>query len=485
MYNTIIVGSGFSGINLAVDLMEKGDTSFLILDRGSGFGGTWRDNTYPGAECDIQSHLYSFSFFPNPDWSKTYAPQPEILEYLESVAETWNLSAHARFNEELLDAEFDNSREVWVVKTEAAIYECRYLALCTGHLSDPRLPDVSGVEEYEGTVFHSARWDHDTDLTGQRIAVIGTGASAIQIVPELADQDYDLTVFQRSAPYVIPRLDNKYSPTEKRKFRRAPESARAFREFLFWSNESRFLQRMMVEPDLSRMDGIAKRHRETQLGENPELLPLVSPDYTIGCKRILLSNSWYPALTRSNVELVGSGVSSFHSAGLVDSEGVSRDFDVVILCSGFEAQRLPIAERIGNGFGRRLADHWSRGNKAFGGMLVAQFPNMFMINGPHVGLGAGSIISMIEVQSSYIASLICSDDPKASSRIEVRPEAEDAFFNHLQRRAEGTVWTSGGCESWYVDSETGELSAIWPDMMNRYGARFASPQSEDFDISHV
>lgn len=482
MLNTLIIGSGFSGINLAIDLLTKGEESLAIIDRGSGFGGTWRDNTYPGAECDIQSHLYSFSFHLNPRWSKTYAPQPEILDYLEDVANTWDLDKYATFNEEVLSAEFDSDQLVWTVITNSARYECRNLALCTGHLADPKLPDADGTEQYTGTLFHSARWNHEVDLKAKRIAVVGTGASAIQVVPALAEQGHDLTVFQRTAPYVIPRLDNVYSEAEKRKFALAPETVRSFREFLFWSNESRFLQRMLVEPDLTKIAETAAKHRARQLEDQTDLLEQVTPDYTIGCKRILLSNEWYPAIAQENVSLINSGVHSFYESGLIDNEGVEHTFDVIIMCSGFEAQNLPIADRVFNGDSQKLSDVWVQGSKAFGGMMVNGFPNLYMINGPHVGLGAGSIVSMIEVQSAYISAIIKEYGAREDQAVEVRAEAEDDFFDHLQERSKGTVWTSGGCSSWYLHPENGSLTAIWPDMMNRYQAKFSIPRQTDFEM---
>lgn len=481
MLNTLIIGSGFAGINLAVDLLRRGDESFAIIDRGSGFGGTWRDNTYPGAECDIQSHLYSFTFHLNPNWSKTYAPQQEILDYLGDVAATWNLGRHAQFDEELLSAEFDSIRLLWTVVTSKGNYECRNLALCTGHLADSKFPDAEGAESFSGELFHSAQWNHDIDLRGKKIAVVGTGASAIQVVPALAAEGHEVTVFQRSAPYVIPRLDNVYSTAQKRKFARAPETAKRFREFLFWSNESRFLQRMMVEPDLTTMTQIADDHRRDQLTGDDELIAKTTPNYTIGCKRILLSNTWYRSLAQDNVELIACGVRNFTESGLVDSTGDTYDFDVIIMCTGFEAQNLPIAGRVTSGEGMGLSETWSSGNKAFGGMMVYGFPNLFLINGPHVGLGAGSIISMIEVQSSYIADAIKFGSEQPDHAVQISMEAEDEFFDHVQRRSTGTVWTSGGCKSWYLNPESGSLTAIWPDMMNRYRSMFARVDQNDFD----
>lgn len=477
--NSIIVGNGLSGINVAIDLLKNGDRDFLIIDRAVGFGGTWRDNTYPGAECDIQSHLYSYSFEPNPYWSKTYAPQPEILEYINGVAEKWGLSKHVKYNSELLEAAFDENLSVWRVETAASVYWCRNLVLCTGHLADPKEPDASGISKFEGKHFHSARWDHSYDLSGKRIGVIGTGASAIQIVPALAREGHNLTVFQRSAPYVIPRKDEKYTEDFRRTLARSPEMIQDLRQFLFWSNESRFLQRLLVEEELDKINSLATEHRERALCGFSELLKKVTPDYIIGCKRILLSNTWYPTLTLRNVKLVDSAVKQFTKLGLVDANGNEYKFDVIISCSGFEAQKLPIANRIKNSDGLILAEYWNDGSRAYGGMMVKGFPNLFMSNGPHVGLGAGSILSMIEIQAEFIAKTINQLKISGHEKVEVTSAAEDCFIDLIERRSQGTVWTSGGCKSWYTDGATGKLTAIWPDMVNRYRSMFREPRYSD------
>lgn len=477
----LIVGAGFSGINLGVLLRKQGFDDFLIIDRGHDFGGTWWSNTYPGAECDIQSHLYSFSFSPNPYWSKTYATQPEIHAYLTRVALDAGLYSNVDFGQNVEDAYWDDARGVWVVTTSSGIIETRMFIVATGHLSDPKLPQTAGIEKFSGHMFHSATWDHDYDLSGKRVAVVGTGASAIQVVPAIVDTVTELKVFQRSAPYVVPRLDTVYSDVQKAMFEKMPTSAAEFREFLFWSNENRFLQRLMVPQYLAEVNQIATTHRESQLTD-PELLRKTTPDYTIGCKRILLSNTWYPALERDHVELIDQPFAEFSERGIIDGAGEEHEIDCVIFCSGFEAAELPIAQKIRGRGGQGLHEVWSQGSQAFGGMAVAGFPNMFLMNGPHVGLGAGSIIFMIETQASYISQGIELFREQRPHSLEVKEERQSDFLELLAHRAAGTVWTQGDCRSWYLDDRSGLLTTIWPDQMNRFHALFQRFDASDYDV---
>lgn len=480
--DVLIIGAGFSGIALASRLRQCGFERFTLIDRGSDFGGTWRDNTYPGAECDIQSHLYSFSFRPNPRWSKTYAGQAEIHDYLTWVAREEGLYEHAEFGQEVESATWHEEDRMWMVKTNTATFEAGIVIFATGHLSDPKVPELPGLGAFKGKTFHSARWDHEYGLDGKNVAVVGTGASAIQVVPAIADRVASLTVFQRSAPYVIPRQDVIYTEAQKRMFERVPEAAQGFRDFLFWANESRFPQRMMVPEFLKEVEAVAEAHRRAQI-EDPVLLDKVTPDYTIGCKRILLSNDWYPALQKAHVELVPRPVKGFTEQAVVDATGRAHDVDCVIFCSGFEASELPVAKRIRGVDGLRMDEVWSRGSEAFGGVSVAGFPNLFFMNGPHVGLGAGSIIFMIETQANYVADAVQHIVERKIDRVEVRSERQNEFVEFIAGRATGTVWTSGGCDSWYLDPRSGRLTTIWPDMMNRYRSDFDRFEPDDYLVA--
>jgi cation diffusion facilitator CzcD-associated flavoprotein CzcO len=479
--SVLIIGAGFSGIAIGASLLRAGIDDFLIVDRGQDFGGTWHNNTYPGAECDIQSHLYSFSFSPNPSWSKTYAPQPEIQCYLREVAHREQIVDKTVFGVNVDAMTWNEARGVWIVTASGLEIEARVLVPATGHLSDPKLPRHDGDERFEGKVFHSATWDHDYDFRGKRVAVVGTGASAIQVVPAIADRVSKLVVFQRSAPYVVPRHDTVYSDEQKATFARAPESAAQLREFLFWSNENRFLQRMMVPQHLAEIDRVAADHRQAQVSD-PVLLAKVTPDYTIGCKRILHSNTWYPTLSRDHVELVTQPFTGFSEAGPRDAEGNEYEVDCVIFCSGFEAAELPIARRIQGADSTRLHEVWAQGSEALGGMTVPGFPNMYLMNGPHVGLGAGSIIFMIETQAQYITEGIAFILESPARIADAKPAALGSFIEHLGRRASGTVWTEGNCRSWYLDERSGRLTTIWPDQMNRFHARFAKFDPEDYVV---
>lgn len=481
MVSVLVVGAGFSGINIGTSLRRRGFEDFIIVDRGQGLGGTWYNNTYPGAECDIQSHLYSFSFHPNPYWSKTYASQPEIRDYLASVAREEGLYDKVELGKNLEDARWDEDRGRWVVSLSGEQIEARALVLATGHLSDPKLPQVDGIDDFSGHIFHSATWDHDYDLSGKRVAVVGTGASAIQVVPAIADRVSELKVFQRSAPYVVPRHNTTYTDEQKATFAKTPATARDFREFLFWSNESRFLQRMMVPQHLAEVERVASDHRESQITD-PELLAKITPNYTIGCKRILLSNTWYPTLNRDHVELVNRAFSGFSETGILDASGEEHEIDCVIFCSGFEAAELPIAKSVHGKLGLGLSEVWSKGSEAFGGMSVPGFPNMFMMNGPHVGLGAGSVIFMIETQANYVSEGISHLIAEDLHSIEVKRDKLNAFNEHLAWRATGTVWTDGNCQSWYLDDRSGRLTTIWPDQMNRFHALFYNYDSSDYVV---
>ncbi|QOR72585.1 NAD(P)/FAD-dependent oxidoreductase [Ruania alkalisoli] len=466
-----IVGTGFAGLGLAIRLMREGIRDLVLLERADDVGGTWRDNTYPGAACDIQSHLYSYSFRPNPHWSRTYASQPEIHAYLREAAWDEGVMPKIRFGAEVLAAGWDEDQKVWSVQTPRGHVRAQFLVAATGHLSDPRLPDIPGLDRFEGTIFHSARWDHSQSLDCLRVGVVGTGASAIQIVPAIAERTGHLTVFQRTAPHVIPRFDEEFSDADRRLFARMPDVARDLRNRLFWGNESRYPQRRMVPEFLEEIEALADGHRRAQVSD-PELLAKITPDYTIGCKRVLLSNDWYPALCRDDVTLETSGITSVTPSGVTLTGGQHLELDALVLSTGFEATDLPIAHRLTGRDGVLLADQWSTGGQAFASVAVHNFPNLFLMNGPNSGLGAGSVVYIIESQIDYLHGAIA-HGLEHEVILEVSAEAEEEYVRSVRERAEGTVWLSGGCASWYVDPRSGNLTTLWPDMMHRYRAKNA------------
>ncbi|MCP2049531.1 UNVERIFIED_ORG: cation diffusion facilitator CzcD-associated flavoprotein CzcO [Paenarthrobacter nicotinovorans] len=462
-----IIGSGFAGLGLATILKRRGEESFVILERANDVGGTWRDNDYPGAACDIQSHLYSFSFRPNPHWSRVYARQAEIFTYLKNTAAEEGLLPHTRFGAEVIEAEWNESSSTWHITTARGVVVADVLVAASGHLSDPKTPDFPGMDQFQGTVFHSASWKHDVDLRSRRVAVVGSGASAIQVIPAIAPEVEELVVFQRSAPYVIPRNDYVYTTTERSMFARLPETAQQVRDELYWSNEARFPQRRGIEAFVSRIRTTALDHLAAQVPDD-ELRAKLTPDYAIGCKRILISNDFYPALQLPNVQLQTDGIARFTETGVVTAGGDSIELDAVIMSTGFQASDLPIAHRIRGRDGELLSDAWSEGGQAFATTAVHGFPNMFIMNGPNAGLGAGSIIFVVESQIDYIVGALDYMTKQSVSTLEATAEAQAAFVKDIRRRSQGTVWVSGGCSSWYLDPRNGHLTTLWPDFMSRF-----------------
>lgn len=479
--DVIIIGTGFSGLGMATQLARKKQTSFVVLERAEDVGGTWRENTYPGAACDIQSHLYSYSFRPNPDWSRIYATQPEILAYLQSVAREEELLPHIRFGAEVLDARWEESTGRWIVSTPRGTYSGKALVTASGHLSDPKMPDIDALGNFEGKVFHTAHWDHEVELKGKRIGVIGSGASAIQVVPELTTIAEQLTVFQRSAPHIIPRADRTYSDTERGMFRKVPETAQALRDDLFWGNEARFPQRRGMPDFINQISTIAENHRKAQVSD-PDLRRKLTPNYAIGCKRILISNDYYPALSRPNVSLETDRISHVDAGAVVTESGARHELDVLVLGTGFEASDLPISYRVFGKAGISLAERWSGGAQAYACTTVNGFPNLFVMLGPNTGLGAGSIIYMVETQIGYITEALDYMREHDVSSLEVSREAEEEYAHSLDERSQGTVWLSGGCQSWYIDPRNGRLTTLWPDFMSQFRKENGTFQPDAYEM---
>lgn len=463
----LIIGSGFAGIAMGAQLRRCGRDDFLILERAQDVGGTWRDNHYPGAACDVPSHLYSFSFRPNPRWTRIFSPQAEIQSYLRDTAEEEGLLGRLRFGRELLSASWDDAAGEWIVRTSGGNYAARFLITATGHLSDAKYPDIAGLDRFDRPVFHSAAWDDSVDLSGLRVGVIGSGASAIQIVPEVAKEAAELVVFQRSPAYITPRHDRAYTEAEKRAFERAPELIDALRSDLFWANEARFVERQAVPRLLEEVAQVALDHLADQVPD-PQLREKLTPNYRIGCKRILKSNDFYPTLTEQHVTLETAPIDHAEPGALVHVDGTRHELDVLILATGFEASDLPIAHRINGREGILLADQWQTGMQAYATTSVHNFPNLFIMNGPNSGLGHNSIIYIIETQVEYISAALDYVDAQGISVIEVTREAEDAYAADLDVRSQGTVWLTGGCENWYVDPRNGRLTTVWPDFSHTF-----------------
>jgi len=462
-----IVGSGFSGLAMAAGLRRDGIDDFVILEKAADVGGTWRDNTYPGCQCDVPSHLYSFSFALNPDWSRTYSLQPEIERYLRRTAEELDLLRHVRFSSELLDASWDDTDKVWRVATASGDLTCDVLVLGQGPLSEPRAPEITGIDTFEGEVWHSARWPEQATMQGRRVAVIGTGASAIQIVPEIQPEVAHLDVYQRTAPWVLPHRDRPIRAWERAMYRRFPVLQRLVRAGVYWARE---LLIFGLAKDTKRLKGVerlARRHIEKQVAD-PELREKVTPTYTPGCKRLLPSNHWYPAITSDNVELVTDPIVEITPTGVVTADGTERPCDTLVLATGFKVTNHPIGFRIKGRDGETLGDLWSRqGMQGYKGTTISGFPNLVMLSGPNTGIGHTSLVVMIEAQVDYVLDMLRTLGRRAAASFDVKPEVQARFNDDLQKKMKRTVWNAGGCASWYLDDH-GRNTTLWPDFTFRF-----------------
>jgi cation diffusion facilitator CzcD-associated flavoprotein CzcO len=466
----VIVGAGFSGIGTAIALKRRGVTDFVVLERASEVGGVWQSNTYPGCRCDVPSHLYSFSFAPNPDWSQTYSPQPEIRDYLIRCADDHGIRPHIRFGTELLQARWDPASSRWILETTAGTVRTRVLVSALGPLTEPKLPEVPGLERFAGKVMHSARWDHDYDLTGQRVASIGTGASAIQYVPKIQPDVAQLVVFQRTPPWVMPHGVRPISDRERALFHRLPLAQKLIRGAVYAGRELLVLGFAKDPRMLRLLERLSTSHREKQIAD-PALRERVRPSYALGCKRILPSNEWYRALAADNVELVTGGLAAVTESGVVDQEGVEREVDAIILATGFHVADPPVANLVRGRDGRRLADVWAGRPQAYLGTSVPGFPNLFLLLGPNTGLGHSSMVYMIESQIAHVAAAIAALQARGSSTIEVRAEACARYNGTLDAELAGTVWERG-CSTFYFDA-SGRNAVLWPDWTWRFRRRAA------------
>ncbi|MBT9386028.1 NAD(P)/FAD-dependent oxidoreductase [Pseudooceanicola sp. CBS1P-1] len=463
----VIIGSGFAGLGMGIQLKRSGRADFVILERAQDVGGTWRDNHYPGVACDVPSHLYSFSYLPKPDWSRVFSPGPEIQAYMRQCAEDEGLMPHIRFGTEMLACRWDEDSALWTIETSQGDYTCNVLITGTGHLADSHMPKIPGIESFPGDLFHSADWNHEVALEGRRIGVVGSGASAIQIIPEMQKVAGELVVFQRSAPYMIPRWDRAFSEGEKRMFRRDPSTVEAMRSEIFWAGEYNFAQRRNVPRFLNEAKAMALGNLERNVAD-PDLRARLTPNYEVGCKRLLISNAYYPAMCAENTRLEASALAKIEGSTVYGASGESYDLDVLVFATGFEAVRPPFAARVFGREGISLDAHWDKGMQAYDSIAVHGYPNLFIINGPNTGLGHNSVVYIIEAQVNYILEALDHLEQNQVRLFEAAAEAEDAYMDRLQGRAEGTVWLAGGCKSWYVDERSGRLTLVWPDYAHSF-----------------
>ena len=477
----LIVGTGFAGLCQGIKLREAGCDDFIIIERAADIGGVWRDNSYPGIECDVPSHFYSFSFRPNPNWTKVFPKGAEILEYLKACATEAHLYPHIHFNTDMLDARWDEAAGHWLVKTSRETYEAKILIAAAGHLADPIFPDVEGLEDFTGIKFHSATWDHSAQLEGKRIGVVGTGASAVQVIPEMQKIASELVVFQRSAAYMNPRPDRIFTEAEKRLLRRDRRAVEAIRADIFWFGESQFAERRLV-PQYYQAAKTRSLDYMKSLVSDPELQRKLTPDYELGCKRRLSSNKFYPAVTQDNVEVEDSALVRVEGSTAYGASGKGYDLDVLIFATGFEAKRPPFAELIYDANGVSLDAYWQQGMQAYDCIACAGYPNLFVIYGPNTGLGHNSAVYIIESQAQYIIDALNYMDANGIEYFEARKEAEDQYANDLHEVAQGSVWLEGGCKSWYVDERSGRLTVVWPDFAYSFREENGYFHPEGYDL---
>ena len=474
--DVLVVGAGFSGLGAAIRLAKEGFDDLVVLERGPDVGGTWRDNSYPGAACDVPSHLYSYSFALNPDWSRAFSPQGEIYDYIRKVTHEAGVRDKIRFGVDVTSVDYDESRGRWTVRTSEGEYDARVVVLGVGALCEPRLPEIDGVGDFAGPVFHTARWDHSVTLADKRVAVIGTGASAIQVVPSIAPTAAHLDVYQRTAPWVLPRMDRQYPRFERSLYRRVPGLQRAVRALQYASREFQVVGLTRTRAALAPIKALGRAHLAMQVRDRA-LRARLTPHFEIGCKRILLSNTWYPALARDNVDVVTEPITRVTEGGIVTGDGTEHPADVLVVATGFHVTDSPFFERVRGTDGRTLADKWqSEGMEAYKGTTVAGYPNLFVLVGPATGLGHSSMIYMIESQLNYLVDALRTMRDRGLQTVEVRAAVQDAYNRELRDSTGETVWVTG-CRSWYLDDK-GNAPAVWPD----YTFTFRN-QTREFDLS--
>ena len=469
----LVVGAGFAGLGMAIRLEQAGIHEFLVFERHDSVGGTWWENTYPGCACDVPSHLYSFSFEPNPSWTLPYAPQKEILEYLRGCVDKYGLVDRIRFRSNVVRAEFDEEQGLWEVETEdGALFAAPVLVLGTGPLNRPIYPDIPGLDSFRGPSFHSARWDHSVPLAGKTVAVVGTGASAIQIVPAIAPEVGRLQVFQRNPPWILPKRNGEINEQARARFARSPALQHALRAGIYGITELFGLGFTYAPRVMDVFAAASRRYLEKSIPD-PSLRAKLTPGYRMGCKRVLFSNDYYPALLRDNVELVTDRIVEVRERSIVtEHDGTRRErpIDVLVLATGFEAAEMTAPFPIRGRGGRTIDESWTSGPEGYRGTTFAGFPNLFMIIGPNTGLGHTSMVVMMEAQIGYILGALRAMKKRNLKFVDVRPEAQRRYNQRLQARLARSVWNTGGAKSWYL-TRGGKNTTLWPGLTMEYRLR--------------
>ena len=475
-----IVGAGFGGLGMAIGLKQQGVEDFVVLERAADVGGTWHANTYPGCQCDVPSNLYSFSFAPNPDWTHSYPEQPQIQRYLRRCAERFGVLERTHLRCEMQEAAWDAKAGRWQIETSQGRLSAKVLVAAPGLLSEPTVPLIPGIGNFRGTIFHTAQWDHSHDMAGERVALIGTGATAIQVGPRIQPHVARLHVFQRTPPWILPHPDRSISRRLRRVYARAPALQRLARKGVYALRECLATgmahdTRLLKGPEL-----VARVLLRVQVRDRA-LRATLRPRYQIGCKRVLLANDWYPMLTAPNTELVTAPITEIGEHAILTADGVERPVDSIVLATGFRPTDPAIAHRLRGADGRLLSEVWNGSPQAYLGTAISGFPNLFVLYGPNLNLGHSSIVYMLESQIGYVLqalALLRRSDVRA---LEVRPSVQRAFNEAIARRLSKTVWDTGGCASWYLDAN-GRNSTMWPDYTFRYRRLVARFDPADYEI---
>ncbi|MBX7223922.1 MAG: NAD(P)/FAD-dependent oxidoreductase [Blastocatellia bacterium] len=476
-FQIVIIGSGFSGLGAAIRLKQAGFEDMVIFEKASGLGGTWWANTYPGCACDVQSNLYSFSFAPNPSWSRKYSSQPEILAYLQTCAERFGILPLIRFEHQVTKLQWDSIQQCWHLETTKGIFTARVVVGGFGPLHVPALPNLTGIASFAGEAFHSAQWNQHFDLTDKRVAVIGTGASAIQFVPQIQPKVRQLYLFQRTPPWIMPRHDRALSLRERKVFAAFPWLQKLLRLKTYILNE--ILVVCFRKPAVMRwLHGMALRHLEKSVAD-PHLRDQLTPDYAMGCKRILISNEYLPAVGKLNVALVTTPIREVSPQGIITTDGTEWQVDAILYGTGFQVANPPWGKFIWGKQGQSLEEVWQGSPKAHLGTMVAGFPNLFFLLGPNTGLGHNSVVYMIESQINHLVKVLGFMRQHQLAEIEPRTEAQGTYVSNLDSMMAGTVWTAGGCRSWYLD-ETGRNSTLWPGYTWQYRRRLGKFRPHEY-----
>ncbi|MFE6921570.1 flavin-containing monooxygenase [Nocardia sp. NPDC057663] len=463
----LIIGSGLSGLGTAIRLSQRGLTDYLVIERGADVGGTWRDNTYPGAGCDVPSHLYSYSFALNPDWSRSFSPQAEIEQYLQQVADRYGVRDKHLFDTTMTAARWIDADGRWEVDTSNGAFTADFLVSAAGVLAEPNLPDIKGISSFEGEIFHSARWNHDASLAGKKVAVIGTGSSAVQIVPSIAPQVERLDVYQRTATWVMPQLNRPYLAPERFAFKHVPGLQRMIRALIYIAREAFVVTQVKVPWTGLLLEAVGRVKMRLEI-RDPETRRKVLPQHRVGCKRMLVSNKFYGALDRDNVDLVTDGIAEVREHSIVSEDGTEREVDAIVLATGFHVADSPTFNLYTGRDGRTVSEAAdAEGYQMYKGTTVANFPNMFFMLGANSGLNYTSLIYVIESQINYVVDAVTTMQQRNLQSFEVKLDAQHEYNRGLAPKMARTVWATGGCTSWFLDKH-GNNSALWPDFSFRY-----------------